>query len=77
MRAGTYVKQPNDFRAFIPADLPPDPPIEMDPEITKLLSDADRALGRLERICFVCGGFSPVSPGIHDAPNARRLSDTD
>jgi hypothetical protein len=31
----------------------------------------------LERICFACGGFSPVSPGIHDATNARRLSDTD
>ena len=53
MRAGTYVKQPNDYRAFIPADLPPDPPIEMDPEITKLLSDADRALGRLDGIATV------------------------
>ena len=31
----------------------------------------------LERICFACGGSSPVSPGIHDAANARRLSDTD
>ena len=30
-----------------------------------------------ERICSACSGFSPVSPGIHDAPNARRLSDTD
>jgi hypothetical protein len=31
----------------------------------------------LARICFACGGFSPVSPGIHDAANAIRLSDTD
>ena len=31
----------------------------------------------LERICSVCGGLAPVSPGIHDATNARRLSDSD
>ena len=36
------------------------------------ISDTDPA-----SICFACGGFSPVSPGIHDATNARRLSDTD
>lgn len=53
MRAGTYVKQPNDYRAFIPADLPPVPPIEMDGELTKLLSDADRALGRLDGVATV------------------------
>ena len=53
MRAGTYVKQPTDYRAFIPADLPPDPTIEMDAELTKLLSDADRALGRLDGVATV------------------------
>ena len=53
MRAGTYVKQPTGYRAFIPAELPPNPPIVMDAELTKLLSDADRALGRLDGVATV------------------------
>jgi Fic family protein len=48
MRAGRYVKQPEGYRAFIPAPLPPDPPVAMDAELIRLLSDADRALGRLD-----------------------------
>lgn len=52
-RAGRYVKQPTDYRAFIPARLPPNPPIEMDAELTRLLSDADRALGRLDGVASI------------------------
>lgn len=48
MRTGRYVKQVEGYRAFIPAPLPPDPPIAMDTELIRLLSDADRALGRLD-----------------------------
>src|SRR5437016_5458400 len=48
MRAGRYLKQPEGYRAFIPAPLPPDPPVTMDAELLRLLSDADRALGRLD-----------------------------
>lgn len=49
MRSGRYVKQVEGYSAFIPAPLPPDPPIKMDdPELIRLLSDADRALGRLD-----------------------------
>jgi Fic family protein len=47
-RAGRYVRQPTGYRAFIPAPLPPKPPISYDPEMQKLLSEADRALGRLQ-----------------------------
>ena len=50
MRAGKYIKQPSGYRAFVPAPLPPDPPVAMDPELTKLLSEADRVLGRLDGI---------------------------
>jgi len=32
----------------MPAPLPPDPPVDIDPEMQTLLSDADRALGRLD-----------------------------
>ena len=50
MRSGEYVKQLSGYSAFIPAPLPPNPPILMDAELTRLLSDADRALGRLDGI---------------------------
>src|ERR1035437_5880427 len=53
MRAGRYVKQPADYLAFIPSPLPPDPTIQMDAELTRLLSDADRALGRLDGVASV------------------------
>lgn len=48
MRTGQYVKQVEGYRAFIPAPLPPNPPIAMDAELIRLLSDADRSLGRLD-----------------------------
>ena len=47
-RAGRYVRQPNHYAAFIPAPLPPNPPLRWDDELQYLLSKADRALGRLD-----------------------------
>jgi Fic family protein len=47
-RAGRYVGQPAGYRAFVPASLPPDPPLELGGELAGLLSQADRALGRLD-----------------------------
>jgi len=47
-RAGRYIRQPTGYRAFIPAPLPPQPPLELSGEIAALLSTADRALGRLD-----------------------------
>ncbi len=47
-RAVRYVKQPNDYRAFIPESLPPDPPVLATGDLQVLLSQADRALGRLD-----------------------------
>jgi Fic family protein len=40
--------QPQGYRAFIPADLPPIPPVSTDDEMWMLLSQADRALGGLD-----------------------------
>lgn len=48
MRAGTYQQQPNGYKAFMPAPLPPNPPLVVDDELQTLLSQADRALGRLD-----------------------------
>src|SRR4029450_9345906 len=53
MRAGRYVKQVEGYRAFIPTPLPPDPPLVMDTELIRLLSEADRSLGRLDGITSV------------------------
>jgi Fic family protein len=52
-RAGKYVKQVEGYRAFIPAGVPPSPPVKLDAELTRLLSDADRALGRLDGVASV------------------------
>lgn len=49
-RAGKYVHQLTGYDAFIPTDLPPDPPVNMDAEMIRLLSLADRKLGRLDGV---------------------------
>lgn len=48
-RAGYFMKG-NGYESFVPAKLPPDPPIEFDAEMQNLLSSADRKLGRLDGI---------------------------
>lgn len=47
-RAGRYVRQPSGYSAFLPAPLPPDPPVRLEGGLRVLLSRADRALGRLD-----------------------------
>jgi len=49
-RAGTFQRQADSYDAFIPARLPPDPPIAIDPEMLALLSAADQTLGRLDGV---------------------------
>ncbi|MEB3283172.1 MAG: Fic family protein [Lyngbya sp.] len=47
-RAGRYIDQIKGYKAFIPNPLPPLPEIVIDQEMWSLLSQADRALGRLD-----------------------------
>ena len=47
-RAGRYVSQPTSYKAFIPAPLPPDPPVRIGGDLQALLSQADLALGRFD-----------------------------
>src|SRR5713101_6315649 len=47
-RAGRYLPQPEGYRAFIPAPLPPNPPVQITGDLQRLLFEADRALGRLD-----------------------------
>ncbi|MGI4791433.1 MAG: Fic family protein [Janthinobacterium lividum] len=41
---------PEPFLAFIPAPLPPNPPLEISTDIQQLLEQANRALGRLDSV---------------------------
>ncbi len=48
LRAGQYVEQRTGYKPFVPTPLPPNPPVVLNAELHRLLSDADRALGRLD-----------------------------
>src|SRR5882672_3886762 len=47
-RAGRYILQPAGYQAFVPAQLPPDPPFKLTEAMQELLSRADLGLGRLD-----------------------------
>ncbi len=49
-RAGRWLQQSTGYRAFVPAPLPPQPPLQMDGPLQALLSQADRDLGRLDAL---------------------------
>ncbi|HXS18018.1 MAG TPA: Fic family protein [Polyangiaceae bacterium] len=51
--SGTWVKQgtdPGSYEAFVPAPLPPEPPVQLDPSLANKLQKASLALGRLDGI---------------------------
>lgn len=52
-RAGRLITQPSGYRAFIPAPLPPEPPVVIEGDLLALLSKADVALGRLDGVAKV------------------------
>lgn len=52
-RAGTYKKLAQGYKTFIPKPLPPDPPLNLDSQILRLLSKTDQALGRLDGVAEV------------------------
>lgn len=53
MRSGSFVKQPEGYKAFIPNFLRQGVSIKSDDMLTSLLSEADRALGRLDGIAYI------------------------
>jgi len=44
------IRQPEGYRAFIPAPLPPDPPLAFDAQLATILGRAGTALGRLDGV---------------------------
>jgi len=52
-RAGRLVPAqtgPDGYAAFVPAPLPPDPPLRIDARLQSLLDEANQALGRLDAV---------------------------
>ncbi|OSZ71259.1 Fic family protein [Hydrogenophaga sp. IBVHS1] len=49
-RAGRYIQQSSGYKAFIPAPLPPEPPVAYSGPLQTLLSQADRHIGRLDAL---------------------------
>jgi len=50
-RAGTLIQQqsgPNGYSAFVPAPLPPNPPVLLEGELARLHEAAAHALGKLD-----------------------------
>ncbi len=52
-RAGRYVQQSTGYKAFIPAPLPPNPPLEYSGALQTALSVADRNIGRLDALASI------------------------
>ncbi len=52
-RAGKYISQLSGYKSFIPNPLPPKPPIKYNDRFLFLLSEADRALARLDGVASV------------------------
>ncbi|MGA2513513.1 MAG: Fic family protein [Candidatus Limnocylindrales bacterium] len=65
-RAGRYVRQPTGYSAFVPAPLPPDPPLQLG-TLVPLLSRADQAIGRLDGV-----GRTLPNPDLFVAMYVRR-----
>ncbi|MDD1727582.1 MAG: Fic family protein, partial [Methanospirillum sp.] len=51
-RAGVTIRQREGYLAFIPKPLPPNPPLDLNDSLLSLLSQADRALARLDGITY-------------------------
>lgn len=49
-RAGRPIRQPEGYQAYIPAPLPPDPPLGFDSQLATVLAGAGTALGRLDGV---------------------------
>jgi Fic family protein len=44
---------PDGYSAFVPAALPPDPPLRIDASLQNLLDEANQALGRLDGVTLL------------------------
>lgn len=52
-RAGGFITQPEGYASFVPKPLPPDPPLELDSDLLRLLEESVGELGRLDGVAKV------------------------
>jgi Fic family protein len=52
-RAGRFIQQSTGYKAFVPAPLPPDPPLDYSGALQTALSVADRNIGRLDALASI------------------------
>src|SRR3954447_2641532 len=55
-RAGRVIEVqsgPDGYSAFVPAPLPPEPPLDIGPRLQALLDEANQALGRLDGVTLL------------------------
>ena len=60
MRSGRYISQPNQYKAFIPTNLPPEPPIRIEGDMQSLLTDANIAIGKLDTVGYLAPNLSHI-----------------
>jgi Fic family protein len=60
MRSGRYITQPNQYKAFIPTDLPPEPPIRIEGDMQSLLTDANIAIGKLDTMGYLAPNLNHI-----------------
>ena len=60
MRSGKYITQPNHYKAFIPTDLPPQPPIFIEGDMQRLLTDANIAIGKLDAMGYLAPNLNHI-----------------
>lgn len=51
-RIGIYIRQASGYKALMPANLPPDPPLKIDKPLQILLSGADMVLAKLDGVGY-------------------------
>ncbi|HAZ15368.1 MAG: cell filamentation protein Fic [Chlamydiae bacterium GWC2_50_10] len=60
MRSGRYITQPNQYKAFIPTNLPPMPPIQIEGEMQCLLTEANIAIGKLDTMGYLAPNLNHI-----------------
>jgi len=51
-RSGVFIKQPNGYKSFKPNPLPPEPEIDLNNELSDLLTKSERSLARMDGIAY-------------------------
>ena len=60
MRSGRHVTQSNQYKAFIPNNLPPEPPIRIEGDMQSLLTDANITIGKLDTMGYLAPNLNHI-----------------